>query len=395
LSSKEIRGLGLIHNDVITPGFSELFFESYQDDGEFIVSMADNTLELLFDFPGRIIIDLKQFRDRKDLKYWSPKKPGLAPAKWVEGRIPWHFDFQSGIGIEPNTFYSDISLNENLPMNIDQALSLSRCTHFVTLGQAYRLTQDEKYTQAFANHLDDWIQQNPPKYGLHWAFLDEVSIRACNWALAWDFFKDSPALTDRIKDLFSEALWEHGDHIFRYRNYPSDSPLPSRLLKMLSLVYLGLVLSKKRWVESSLRHLKTLEPWFQNLSVWENLLFFSLAMARSKKESTGEGETLLKKLEEGTGSAYVDALKKFLIQMQKWALHSDVQSDSLDRQSVPLHSLRGLKKWDLPGLNNIGALLLMDTQLKGEEWIPTSDLVWLFGFDRLRSFRSLPGAKGD
>ena len=36
---------------------------------------------------------------------------------------------------------------------------LSRCAHFVTLGQAYALTGDESYTRAFSDQIEDWIRR--------------------------------------------------------------------------------------------------------------------------------------------------------------------------------------------------------------------------------------------
>ncbi|MCA1900343.1 MAG: heparinase II/III family protein [Chloroflexi bacterium] len=51
------------------------------------------------------------------------------------------------------------------------------------LGRAYRLTQDEKYAQAFWRHFESFTQANPANLGPHWMNGQEVAIRLM--ALVW------------------------------------------------------------------------------------------------------------------------------------------------------------------------------------------------------------------
>ena len=43
---------------------------------------------------------------------------------------------------------------------------LNRHQYFLTLGQAYLLTKDERYAETFVAHLESWMNQNPPKQGI-------------------------------------------------------------------------------------------------------------------------------------------------------------------------------------------------------------------------------------
>jgi heparinase II/III-like protein len=54
---------------------------------------------------------------------------------------------------------------------------LNRHQHFVTLGQAYWLTGDERYARAFASQVSSWMDANPPNRGINWASSLEVALR--------------------------------------------------------------------------------------------------------------------------------------------------------------------------------------------------------------------------
>src|SRR6185503_751547 len=58
---------------------------------------------------------------------------------------------------------------------------LNRHQHFVKLGQAYWLTNDEKYAQAFVAQLNSWMDQNAPKQGINWASSLEIAFRSISW----------------------------------------------------------------------------------------------------------------------------------------------------------------------------------------------------------------------
>lgn len=67
---------------------------------------------------------------------------------------------------------------------------LNRHQYFITLGQAYWLTGDERYAQTFVEHVNSWMDQNPPKLGVNWASSLEVAFRSIAWIWALHFFKD-------------------------------------------------------------------------------------------------------------------------------------------------------------------------------------------------------------
>lgn len=83
--------------------------------------------------------------------------------------------------------------------------------HFwITLGQAYVLTGDEKYAEAFVRQCKSWICQinlRDPDCANACRTL-ETGIRMNLWIKAFCLFRNSPALTDSFCSLFEESMIE-------------------------------------------------------------------------------------------------------------------------------------------------------------------------------------------
>ena len=54
---------------------------------------------------------------------------------------------------------------------------LARCQHWVTLGQACRLTGDDRFAREIANELDDFVEANPVGLGINWTCTMDVGTR--------------------------------------------------------------------------------------------------------------------------------------------------------------------------------------------------------------------------
>ena len=175
--------------------------------------------------------------------------------------IDWHTDFKSGFRWDPAQYYSDIR-PAPYPGGYDLKVpwELSRCQHFLWLGQAYWLSADEKYALEFRLEVEDWIRQNPPEFGVNWACSMDIAIRAVNWLWGYAFFRASPTLDDDFLLAFYSSLLSHGRHIrsnlegtatFRGNHYLSD---------IVGLIYLGILIPEfkeaKAWREFGLQELE-------------------------------------------------------------------------------------------------------------------------------------------
>src|SRR6266404_821334 len=122
---------------------------------------------------------------------------------------------------------------------------LNRHQYFVTLGQAYWLTGDERYVQTFAAHLESWMDRNPPKLGINWASSLEVAFRSISWLWAFYFFKESPSFTSRTFIRALGFLYLHARHLETYLS-TYFSPNTHLTGEALGRYYLGLLLPEFR-----------------------------------------------------------------------------------------------------------------------------------------------------
>ena len=126
------------------------------------------------------------------------------------GKINWHQDFKTGVEWDPKTIYIDIDIIKGNHSDVKLPWELSRFQHLPTLGKAYLLTNERKYALEFVNEIEDWIDANPPLYGVNWAGPMDVAIRTVNWIWGYYYFKDSPDVTDEFLSIFLKSLCIHG-----------------------------------------------------------------------------------------------------------------------------------------------------------------------------------------
>ena len=125
----------------------------------------------------------------------------------------WHTDFNSGYVWDSSTHYSRVPLSPSPGADIRMVWEWSRCHQFVILGQAYRLTKNERYAQQFTTQLLDWIRQNPCRYGVNWASPMEAGIRAINWLWAFSLMRTSAAVDDNFVLEFLTSMNTHAEFI--------------------------------------------------------------------------------------------------------------------------------------------------------------------------------------
>jgi len=167
--------------------------------------------------------------------------------------INWHLEPVAGT-IAPLVHWSQIDyLDTNLTGDKKITWELNRHQYFATLGRAYWFTNDERYAETFASHLQSWIEQNPPKLGINWASSLEVGYRAISWLWAINFFKGSEALTPSLFVQLLKLLYLHALHLESYLS-TYFSPNTHLTGEALALFYLGILLPEfnaaERWRET-------------------------------------------------------------------------------------------------------------------------------------------------
>lgn len=191
---------------------------------------------------------------------------------------------------------------------------INRCAHFVSFGQAYALTREERYAAAFVKHAESWIKENPPGWGIGWAASLDVSFRAIAWLWAFFLCADSPEVTADFTARFLRSLIEHGRHIEKYLSY-YFSPNTHLTGEALGLLYLGVALPELQRAEAWRRlgldilfeqlpiHIRPDGVYFEQSSYYHRyttdfyLQLFALHRTRSLSLSREEEELLEQKLE--------------------------------------------------------------------------------------------------
>lgn len=131
--------------------------------------------------------------------------------------IDWHLDFNSGFRWPKGKLYSKYTqVDINTDADVKFPRELSRCHHFLYLGEAYILSNDERYTKEFINHVKSWISENPYKKSINWGCSMDIAIRASNWIHSLRMFAKSPLVNDDFFHEIITSLYLHGRFIYEH-----------------------------------------------------------------------------------------------------------------------------------------------------------------------------------
>ena len=174
-------------------------------------------------------------------------------------KFEWKWDMERTF--IPYTFTKDI-IWDKAPNNDEEWIfMLNRHRYWITLGQAYVLTKDEKYTKTFIRQLTHWIKNVRPVEGTEkttWRTI-EAGIRGENWIKAYSYFYNSEYIDEETTRIFVESLKEHGEYL--YSNYSDARKLSNwGVLESHGLLVIGLFLNDKelseKYIQESLRRLE-------------------------------------------------------------------------------------------------------------------------------------------
>jgi hypothetical protein len=129
--------------------------------------------------------------------------------------LDWYVDPVSGLRFPQGIAISEWNLETMRPGRADVKLpwELARCQHWPLLGQAYRLTGDERFALEIANELRDFMSANPIGTAVNWACTMDVALRAANWTIGLDLVRPCAALTETFWQEAYRALFDHGTFI--------------------------------------------------------------------------------------------------------------------------------------------------------------------------------------
>lgn len=310
-------------------------------------------------------------------------------------QIDWHTDFKTGYHFNPKQYYTNIR-PAAYPGGYDIKIpwELSRCQHFTWLGQAYWFTGSEKYAQEFVTQVLDWIEQNPPQFGVNWACTMDVAIRAVNWLWGYHFFKDSLSFTDEFLLAFLKSLLAHGRHIIKNLERTKDFTNNHYLSNLVGLVYLGILLPEfkeaQRWRVLSLQELE--KEMFKQVYVDGVNFEASVSYHRLATELFLSAVILARMNGHTFSDAFMERLEK-MIEFTMYVTKPDGTVPLIgDNDNGRIHRLQvwpdPAREWqDHRYLLGIGATLFERNdfgQIAGDQW---AEAFWLLG-KRALQFKS-------
>ena len=295
------------------------------------------------------------------------------------GYLPWHHDFKTGYQWCPKKFYKEIEIPYG-EADIKVPWELSRFQHTAVLGQAYWLTGDEKYAQEFVHQAEDWIDRNPPKFGVNWACTMDVSIRVANWIMGFYFFKDSLAFTNEFLVKLTKSLMAHGRHIMA--NLENNGIANNHYIAdLVGLIYLGITFPEFKeacwWRDFGIPELiKEMERQvyddgmdFEASTCYHRLalelFFFPMVLCRLNGIDLPQ--------------TFIDKLKK-MFDFALYVLKPNGRMPQIgDNDNGRLHILGKRDILDMKYLLSFAAIYYDDAGYKIEEFGFASEALWLFG----------------
>jgi hypothetical protein len=319
-------------------------FKHYQEDVERVWAVAEQVVNRVFVFQ----------------EPWDMERTIIPVA--FKGKIDWtHVPFE-----DPEWTYM-----------------LNRHRFFIPLGQAYLLTGDERYAEAFCELLLDWIDSNPKQSNsttLTWRTID-AGIRSSNWIKAYDYFKNSPHFTTEIFEKMRLSLCEHAEYLADdFSNWKAISNwgvIENKGLLELS-IFLHEFNQASIWQSLSLERLKKTASlqimkdgmhWEQSPMYHNEVLLCYLRTVHLSQENRIEIDPLI--IEATRKMAYADLF------MAKPNHHQPMKGDS--------------DSFDLRDIITRAAILLRDPILKFRGYSTIDfDNLWEFGLERVDVYHKLP-----
>ena len=127
--------------------------------------------------------------------------------------INWHSDFKSNYQWDSGKFFRYICFGHKEGVDIKVPWELSRFQHLTILGQAYVLSNDEKYALEFVNQVTDWIEHNRVGFGVNWLCPMDVAIRVVNWLVALEYFSESKELSEKFSQILYSSIYDHAKFV--------------------------------------------------------------------------------------------------------------------------------------------------------------------------------------
>jgi Heparinase II/III N-terminus/Heparinase II/III-like protein len=207
-------------------------------------------------FPAQTAKLLASAQRIVDLHAWPLL--GFGESSFGTNDVQWNRDPLSGFNW-PLDYHADLNLIRNDGSDARVTWELNRLAHFITLGRAYSITNDERFSEEFFSQLGSWRTQNPVARGVNWNCAMEVALRAMNLLAAFSLFLRAPQMDELTLKELLRIFDAHGAHIKRNLEFSNIATSNHYLADVTGLLWIGVMLPElqaaNEWREFGLREL--------------------------------------------------------------------------------------------------------------------------------------------
>jgi len=119
----------------------------------------------------------------------------------------------------------------------------ARFTWVYPLIQAYTLTGDDRYPEAFWQHFGEFVKFNPVNLGPNWASAQEAALRVLALLFALNAFRSSATSTDQRKASIASHVFQCGKRILTTLDYARAQNNNHLLSESIGLILAGTFLA--------------------------------------------------------------------------------------------------------------------------------------------------------
>lgn len=130
-----------------------------------------------------------------------------------DGPVDWHYDPLTRRSMPLKHWTAMPYWRPGFCPGVRQIWELNRHQHFVTLGQAWLLSRDERWTRALFGQWHAWLAANPCGRGINWTSSLELGVRLISWSWALELVKSASACTAGFYEKLLISVHQHAEHI--------------------------------------------------------------------------------------------------------------------------------------------------------------------------------------
>lgn len=159
--------------------------------------------------------------------------------------VDWHFDPVSGRRA-PQLHRRRIRPLDFAQVGDSKVVwELNRHQWLIELGQAFQLTGDQQYADCFSELLEQWLDANPPGFGINWSSALEAAMRMISWCWSLLLFRDAEALSPKLLHRMLGGMQHHARFIENNLSH-YFSPNTHLTIEALGLFYIGTLFPEMR-----------------------------------------------------------------------------------------------------------------------------------------------------